>query len=115
IEFPEAEGDRQAGKCTLVVRLGASSAARLYVSLILLAIGVLPVLVLAGLPRLIALAVAATLPLVIWQIRRILRGDWHDVQRWNRLGFYSLVLLVATSAAELVAFVLLIGDAKLLG
>ena len=81
-------------------------------SLLLLALGILPLLLLIGLPRLVAVAVAALSPLVLWQIRRIYRGDWHDVRRWNHLGFYSIVLLVATSAAELVAFVLLIGDAN---
>ncbi len=114
IEFPDAAGDRQAGKGTLVVRLGAPLAARLYVSLVLLAVGALPLLILAGLPRIVALAVAALFPLVLWQIWRILRGDWHDARRWNHLGFYSIVLLVATSAAELAAFILLIGDSKLL-
>jgi 1,4-dihydroxy-2-naphthoate octaprenyltransferase len=114
IEFSDAEADRQAGKVTLVVRLGAPSAARLYIGLLLLALGMLPVLVLTGLPRLVALAVAVLFPLNFWQIRRVVRGDWHDVHRWNHLGFYSIVLLVATSAAELAAFILLIGDSKLL-
>jgi len=113
IEFPDAEGDQLAGKGTLVVKLGAASSARLYVTLLLLALGVLPLLLLGGLPRLIAVAIAALCPLTFWQIWRIYRGDWHDLKRWNGLGFYSIVLLVATSAAELVAFVILIGDSKL--
>ena len=96
------------------MRLGARRAAWLYVALLLLALGVLPLLVLAGLPRLVALMVVALAPINFWQVGRIYRGDWHDVRRWNHLGFYSIVLLVATSAAELFAFILLIGDANLL-
>ncbi len=114
IEFPDAEADRMAGKGTLVVRLGAPLAARLYIGLLLLALGILPVLVILGLPLLVGVVVAVLFPLVLWQIGRIWRGDWHDSQRWNHLGFYSIVLLVATSAAELATFALLIGDPKLL-
>ncbi len=114
IEFPDAEGDQRAGKRTLVVRLGGQSAARLYVTMLLLGLGVLPLLMLAGLPLLVAVAVAALSPLLGWQLWHIWRGDWHNPQRWNHLGFYSIVLLVATSAAELLAFILLIGDSKLL-
>ncbi len=114
IEFPDAEGDRRVGKGTLVVRLGAPLAARLYATLLLLGLGILPLLLLAGLPTLVAVAVAAVSPLLGGQLWRIWRGDWHNPLTWNHLGFYSIVLLVATSAAELLAFILLIGDSKLL-
>ena len=109
IEFPDAAGDQAVGKKTLVVRLGAATAARLYRALLLTAYALLPILWLAGLPPLIALAVAALSPLALWQIGRIQRGDWHDPARWNRLAFYTIVLLIASAAAELVAFTLLVG------
>ncbi len=114
IEFPDAESDQRAGKGTLVVRLGAPAAARLYVVLLLVGLGTLPVLLMVGLPLLVAVAVASLTPLLIWQLWRMRCGDWHNPMRWNHLGFYSIVLLVASSAAELLAFILLIGDPKLL-
>ncbi len=114
IEFPDAEGDRRAGKGTLVVRLGSALAARVYVTMLLLGLGVLPLLLLAGLPLLVAVAVAVVSPLLAWQLWRVWRGDWHNPLKWNHLGFYSIVLLVTASAAELLAFILLIGDSKLL-
>jgi 1,4-dihydroxy-2-naphthoate octaprenyltransferase len=109
IEFPDAEGDRLAGTRTLVVRLGGQGAAWLYAVLLVLAILILPVLVGAGLPLEVALAVGVLSPLMVWRLWRIYRGDWHNPLKWNHLGFYSIVLLVGTSAAELTAFILLIG------
>jgi 1,4-dihydroxy-2-naphthoate polyprenyltransferase len=108
IEFPDAAGDRQAGKNTLVVRLDAPFAARLYVFSLLLAYAMLPILALAGLPSLVIFAVAALFPLALWQVRRMVRGDWQHPARWNRLAFYTIVLLIGTTAAELVAFLLLV-------
>ncbi len=109
IEFPDEAGDRQADKRTLVVRRGARAAARYYVVLVLLAYGLLPVLVLLGLPLLVAAAVGALAPLGLWQVWRVLRGDWQHPARWNRLAFYTIALLMASAAAELAAFTLLIG------
>jgi 1,4-dihydroxy-2-naphthoate octaprenyltransferase len=109
IELPDAEGDRQAGKCTLVVRLGAPLAARLYGGCLLLAYVVLPLLVSQGLPLIVALVVTASLPLALTQMWRMVRGDWRDPARWDGLAFYSVLLLVGTSLAELAAFVWLTG------
>lgn len=109
IEFPDAAGDRLSNKRTLVVRFGASFAARLYVALLLIAYTLLPLLVAAGLPATVALSVMLVSPLGLWQVWRFMRGAWRDPNRWNSLAFYSIVLLVATSAAELAAFALLLG------
>ena len=87
IEFPDVAGDRRVGKRTLVVRWGAPTAARLYQIALLLAYGLLPLLVLAGLPPLAAGAVAALLPLALWQVWRIARGDWQQPARWNGWRF----------------------------
>lgn len=107
VEFPDEGGDRQVGKYTLVVRLGAPSAARLYVALLLVAYGMLPLLVHVGLPAPAALAVLGLLPLAGWQVWRMARSDWRRPARWNVLAFYTIVLLLMTAAAQTLAFGLL--------
>ncbi len=115
IEFPDAEGDRQVGKRTLVVRLGGQTAAYLYVALIVASYAMLPLLVVglpplaAGLPPLVAAFNLIPLPVALMQIGRALRGDWRIPSRWNRFAFYSIVLLMATTTAEFGAFLLLLG------
>jgi 1,4-dihydroxy-2-naphthoate octaprenyltransferase len=109
IEFPDAAGDRAAGKRTLVVRLGGRQAARLYLGALALAYASPPTLVLAGLPALPALAVLLTFPLALAQARAVLRGDTRNPARWNSLAFRAVALLIATAAVEAFAFVLLIG------
>jgi 1,4-dihydroxy-2-naphthoate octaprenyltransferase len=107
VEFPDVDGDRRAGKYTLVVRIGAPSAARLYVALLVVAYGALPVLVLVGLPATAALAVLCVLPLAGWQVWRMARGDWRRPARWNVLAFNTILLLLTTAAAQALAFGLL--------
>ena len=109
IEFPDAAGDRRVGKRTLVVRFGAPLLARVYGSITLISYALLPIMVALGLPLLAAISFAALSPLALAQIGRIARGDWHNPARWNGLAFYAIVLLIASAAAELVAFVLLLG------
>lgn len=109
IEFPDAEGDRQVGKRTLVVRLGAVNAVRLYSSVLLLAYALLPLFVLSGLPVGVALSIAGLSPLTGLLLWRVARGDWHAPTRWNSFGFYTIVLLMTSAMAELGAFILLIG------
>ena len=109
IEFPDAEGDGIANKRTLVVRLGMRPASYLYTAVLCAVLAILPVLAIAGLPMVAVGAVAALSPLTLWLLWRVHRGDWHRVDRWNAFGFYSIVLLIGTTAAELAAFVLLIG------
>jgi 1,4-dihydroxy-2-naphthoate octaprenyltransferase len=105
IEFPDESGDRVAGKHTLVVRLGADKAARLYVGALIAAYILLPLLVLIGLPLPVGIAVVAGLPLALWQSWWMVRGEWANPARWNSLAMWSVVLLMGTAAAELVAFI----------
>lgn len=109
IEFPDAEGDRASGKGTLVVRLGAKRAARLYVIVLAVGYAILPLLVLAGVPILAALAVGLTLPLGALQIYRMLRSDYRMPERWNSLAFGSIALLIASGVVMTFAFVALVG------
>ncbi len=104
INFPDAAGDRQTGKQTLVVRLGAARAARLHTALLATAYLSLPLLVRAGLPALAALAVLLPLPLGVWLAWRMVSGAWREPAAWNGLAFWSIGLLLASAALELVAF-----------
>ena len=103
IEFPDAAGDAATGKRTLVVRLGARTAARLYIAATALAF-IWPVVMLAGgLPTRVAIATAAPAPLALWRILRV--RDHADPSAYEQMTFWAVALLIVTSAAELVAWV----------
>ncbi len=104
INMHDAAGDAVVGKRTLVIRLGDARAVRLYLSLLPLAYGVLPLLVLAGLPTTAAVALLAVSPIAIWQWIRMARGQWADESAWNSLAFWSIGLLMASALAETAAF-----------
>ncbi len=104
INMHDAAGDAVVGKRTLVIRLGDERAVRLYLSLLPLAYGVLPLLVLAGLPAAAALALLAVSPIAVWQWIRMARGQWADESAWNSLAFWSIGLLMASALAETAAF-----------
>jgi 1,4-dihydroxy-2-naphthoate octaprenyltransferase len=112
INIPDAAGDQQAGKQTLVVRLGASRAMFLYVVLLGLAYMSLPFLVDAGLPLTVAWACLLPLPLAVWQGIRIGNGRWRQAAYWNSLGFWSITLLMSTAVCEAAAFLWLIHVGK---
>lgn len=101
IEFPDARGDEQTGKRTLVVRLGPARAAKLYVGLTLAAYAWLPLAFALGLPARVALCGALPLPLAIWRMLRI--ADHADPGAYERLTLFAVMLLVTTSAAETLA------------
>jgi 1,4-dihydroxy-2-naphthoate polyprenyltransferase len=104
IEFPDAAGDAATGKRTLVVRLGATHAAQLYVAVTAAAYAWLPIAYALGMPARIAAAAAIPAPIAIWRIARI--AEHRDPMAYERLTFFAVFLLVATSAAMLGAFVL---------
>jgi 1,4-dihydroxy-2-naphthoate octaprenyltransferase len=108
IEFPDEKGDRATGKRTLVVRLSPARAVPLYAGITLAAYAILPILVVAGLPFAVAAAAAVTAPVAAWRLWRVRAGDCLTPARWESLTFWAVALLVATSAAELVAFVVLL-------
>jgi len=106
IEFPDAVGDAATGKRTLVVALGAGRAAKLYVAITALAYLWLPVAVALGLPGRVAGLAALTAPVALWRMARV--GEHRDPTAYERLTFFAVFVLVATSLAELVAVVTLL-------
>ena len=107
INFPDAAGDRATGKRTLLVRIGARRAARLYQALVATAYAALFPLSAIGLPLLAAVAVSAPAPLAIWLCWRMARGEWQASDQWNSLAFWSIGLFVGTMMLETAAFILL--------
>jgi 1,4-dihydroxy-2-naphthoate octaprenyltransferase len=106
IELPDAAGDAATGKRTLVVRFGAPWAAKLYERTLIVTYLSLPVLVRAGLPPAVALAALIPSPIAAWQLARMRRGAWRDPTRWESLAFWTVALLIATTAAELGAWLI---------
>jgi 1,4-dihydroxy-2-naphthoate polyprenyltransferase len=103
IEFPDAAGDAASGKRTLVVRWGGPWAARVYVALISFSYLALPLWVHFGLQPRIAIATSAVAPVAAWQVTRVAGGAWKDPERWESVGFGSVLLLIATAVVELLA------------
>jgi 1,4-dihydroxy-2-naphthoate octaprenyltransferase len=102
IEFPDAAGDAATGKRTLVVRLGAARAAPLYVALTTAAFAWFPAAWALGLPARVAFAGLAPLPVALWRIARA--GEHRERAAYERLTFAAVALLIATSIAELAAW-----------
>ncbi|HEY5242555.1 MAG TPA: prenyltransferase [Polyangiaceae bacterium] len=109
IDFPDAEGDGAAGKATLVVRLGGRAASRLCVVVIGAVYVVLPLMLLAGLPARVAIAISTSAPVAVILAFWLVRGDWKDASRWARLTLVSVAWFGWLVVAELVAFLSLVG------
>jgi 1,4-dihydroxy-2-naphthoate octaprenyltransferase len=109
IEFPDAAGDAAVGKRTLVVRLGAPVAARLYAGLVIAGFGALPLFAHAGLPARVAAAPLVVAPFAVWQAIRVARGAYRDSARWESVAAWSVGLLIASAAAELAGAISLLG------
>jgi 1,4-dihydroxy-2-naphthoate octaprenyltransferase len=102
IEFPDAAGDEATGKRTLVVRLGAARAAWLYAAITAAAFVWPAIAYLAGLPGRVCLAMLVPLPLAVWRLSRL--AEHRDPSAFERLTFFAVFLLVATSATTLAAW-----------
>lgn len=109
VEFPDAQGDANSSKYTLVVRLGVSVAACVYLTVLSIAYGTLPLLVHMGLPLPVAIAIGSLSPLAVWLISHTYLSDWQNPAKWDSFAFYTIGLLVVTGIVEILAFLLLIG------
>ncbi len=105
VDLPDAEGDAAVNKRTLVVRLGRSTVARIYLIALASAYLLLPILPLIGLPPLVALCFSLNVPVALWLIWRVLKGDYSRAPEWSRLAFFSIALLMSATILELIAFV----------
>jgi 1,4-dihydroxy-2-naphthoate octaprenyltransferase len=100
VEFPDARGDEKVGKRTLIVRIGASRAAALYVAALALAYALLPIWSRLGLPGPVAVALVTLLPLAAWLAWRAIRGEHRQPRHWNRFSFGSAALVMISAVLE---------------
>lgn len=105
-EFPDYQGDRQAGKRNLVVRLGQDSASHIYGIITLLAWIILVTSILAGIP--VHLPIMATpLYLVGGKIYFELRkGSYRDKYILRKLCGLNLLINLGTTALMILCLIL---------
>jgi 1,4-dihydroxy-2-naphthoate octaprenyltransferase len=113
VNVPDAAGDASVGKRTLVVRYGAEQAAWLYCGALALAYLLLPPLVAGGLPPLVAGMLLFGGPLALWLGRQALRGDWLTQAGAERMGFWSIGLLIGSGLLQVVGFTVSSGELTL--
>jgi 1,4-dihydroxy-2-naphthoate octaprenyltransferase len=105
-EFPDYNGDRQAGKKNLVVRLGPDSAAQIYGVVVALAWASLMVGLFFGVP--LCLAILAT-PLYLMGgkiYRELRRGAYRESSVLKRLCGLNLTINLGTTALMILCVVL---------
>ncbi|WP_437321861.1 prenyltransferase [Sorangium sp. So ce385] len=95
------EGDRAAGKKTLVVALGPELSARLYVFSHVLAYASIVVLWWVGLPGTVVLMMGLTAPYSVWICRQVLEGAHRRTLTKDRVAWsaaaYTMVVAVVMS------------------
>jgi len=101
-EFPDFLTDEAAGKKTLLVRVGRRAGASIHNGLIALALGLAAAASFIGLPAQVALSVAITAPLSVWQIMTVRRMRRGETISFHRLTFGAITLFALT--AYLMAF-----------
>jgi 1,4-dihydroxy-2-naphthoate octaprenyltransferase len=101
MNLADYEGDRAAGKRTLVVALGPILASRLYVLAHAVAYAAIFALWWAGLPGAVVVAVGLTLPLSVWQCKRVLRGEYRVPKAKSSVAWwaanYTTLVAIATN------------------
>jgi hypothetical protein len=69
----------------------------------------LPLMRRAGLPSVVVGAAAWPAPVAAWLVWRVARGGWADPHKWGGIAFGNIALVLATAAAEALAFMWLNG------
>lgn len=103
LDFPDALGDARTGKRTLVVMLGRERAVVIALATIALTYLSLPILLVAGASRPLALGVACTLPVGVWLGWKLRFGSWQKGGPTEALAFAGVLWFVAVSVAALAA------------
>src|SRR5204863_151574 len=91
--LPDDVARTAVGKRTLVVRLGGRRSAALYRAWLVAVYGTIPLLLLGGLPPVVALAAVAGAPIGAWQFHRLGRGAWAEADAWEGMAFRAVVML----------------------
>ena len=104
VDIPDADGDAAANTRTLTVRLGRPAIARLYVVSLALAYLLLLVVTLIGLPAFVAICFSLNLPIALWLVWRVSKGDWSHAPTWGRFAFMSIALLMSAALLEVLGF-----------
>ncbi|WP_437720626.1 prenyltransferase [Sorangium sp. So ce861] len=100
------EGDQLAGKKTVVVALGPALASRLHILGHVLVYGSTLGLWWAGLPSAVVLLIWLTLPLSLWQARRVLRGEHRAAATKSSVGRWASIHTALVSVATTVGLLL---------
>lgn len=101
LQFPDERGDRSVGKTTWVVLFGAKRIAWLSSALIVAAFSFSFIAAGGLLPALTGFAWLLLLPLGVFQLMRLLKGDFHREQAWGSLAFGSVALFFLATVADL--------------
>lgn len=104
IEFSDAAGDAATGKRTLVVRLGAPAAAKLYAACTAAAYLWLPIAWRLGVPTAAVALASLGIPIGVWRIARA--GDYRDGARYEQLAFFGVAQVIGVAAALLAGTVI---------
>ena len=106
VAFPDFEADRTTSKRTLVVILGPERAARLYAGLLAAGYTTSWLTLALGVPFVVLLAKAATLPVAALSLWEIWRGGYKLPARYARNTFLGVSVVVAVGLAEIIGFLL---------
>ncbi len=105
-EFPDYEADKAVNKRNLTVRFGKQKMAILYAILVILSLATLYVAIPYGLPILAVILSVLLLPLVMLNVRTIIRKDYEQAKPLEGLCARTIVLNLGFSIIYIIAFAL---------
>jgi 1,4-dihydroxy-2-naphthoate polyprenyltransferase len=109
-EFPDYQADKAVNKRNLVVRFGQPKMAILYAVLVMLSLGILYIALPYDLPKLAAILSALLLPLVVLNVRAIIKKGYEQAAALQGLCARTLMLNLGFTLIYIAAFVLAARD-----